>query len=66
MKRLGKFSGIIYEEDEVNNMEECGVLLTDAQANDEEFIKSHHLLDQIECSLCRGCPKAQLEVLSDD
>lgn len=29
MKRLGKFSGKVYEESEVASMTECGVCITD-------------------------------------
>ena len=30
--RLGKYSGRIYEENEMHTMEECGVFITDEQA----------------------------------
>ena len=58
MKRLGKFSGQIYEESEVKDMTECGVCITDEQSNDEEFIQKHHLKDLLDCVTCFGCPKA--------
>lgn len=59
MKRLGKFSGKVYEESEVASMTECGVCITDEQANDEEFINKHHLQDLMDCVRCFGCPTAQ-------
>ena len=36
MKRLGKYSGRIYEENEVHTMKECGVCITDEEAKDAE------------------------------
>ena len=56
MKRLGKYSGRIYEEDEISTMTECGVCITDEQASDEEWIKQHHIHDLIDCLFCKGCP----------
>lgn len=32
MKRLGKYSGRIYEENEVHTMKECGVCITDERS----------------------------------
>lgn len=58
MKRLGKFSGKIYEKSEVKDMLECGTVISDEQANDEEFIKKHHVKDLLDCAKCFGCPKA--------
>ena len=34
MKRLGKLTEKIYEENEVKNMGECGVCITDEQAEE--------------------------------
>lgn len=59
MKRLGKYSGRIYEESEVSTMEECGVCITDEQANDEQWIKSQHARDLVDCLGCGGCPMFQ-------
>ena len=39
MKRLGKYSGKVYEEHEIQNMDECGTVITDEQAADKDFIK---------------------------
>lgn len=63
MKRLGKYSGQIYEEKEVSTMEECGVCITDEQANDEEWIKVHHVGDLVDCLGCGGCPMSQKGVI---
>ena len=38
MKRLGKLTGKIYEENEVKNMGECCILITDEQVKDEKWI----------------------------
>ena len=59
MKRLGKYSGNIYNEDEVSTMEECGVLITDDEANDKEFIKHHHARDLVDCIKCYACPMSK-------
>ena len=56
MKRLGKLTGRIYEENEIYDMEECGICITDEQANDEKWIKQHHTKDLTDCDNCRGCP----------
>lgn len=56
MKILGKLTGRIYEENKIHDMEECGIQITDEQANDEEWIKQHHAKDLIDCGNCRGCP----------
>lgn len=56
MKRLGKLTGRIYEENEIHDMEECGICITDEQANNEKWIKQHHAKDLADCANCRGCP----------
>ena len=60
MKRLGKYTGRVYNEDyDFSNCQECCVCITDEQATDTEFIDSHHLKDIMQCALCHGCPAAQ-------
>ena len=61
MKRLGKFSGHIYEGNDINNMEECGVCITDEQASDENYIAQHHIDDLVDCVTCCGCPMARVQ-----
>lgn len=56
MKRLGLYSGRIYEENEVENMEECGLCIADEEANDKEWIKKKHDEHIGRCSNCFGCP----------
>lgn len=56
MKRMGKLSGKIYSDDEIKTMPECGIYLTDEQANEPEYIRSLHAVKSIDCELCRGCP----------
>lgn len=63
MKRLGKYTGKIYEENEVEQMQECGVCVSDEQANDEKYINEHHLQDLKDCVTCCGCPMAQKNVI---
>ena len=57
--RLGKYSGKLYTEDEVKNMQECGVCVSDEQANNKEWINKQHLHDLKDCVTCYGCPMAQ-------
>ena len=59
MKRLGQFSGKIYSEEEAKDMKECGVILSDSEASDEEFINEHHIKDLQHCLVCMGCPLSQ-------
>lgn len=61
MKRLGMYSGRIYNEDQVKDMEECGVMISDEQANDKEWIANQHSEHIGECSNCFGCPLANRE-----
>lgn len=56
MKRLGKFSGKIYEYDEIKTIEECCLCITDEQANDEEFISNYRSKSLLDCIGCNGCP----------
>lgn len=58
MKRLGKYTGNIYEESEIASMQECGVQISDQQAQDEEWVKTHHAKDLARCIMCMGCPEA--------
>ena len=53
MKRLGKLTGRIYEENEIHDMEECGICITDEQANDEKWIKQRRAKDLTDCANCR-------------
>ena len=56
MKRLGKLTGRIYEENKIHEMEECGICITDEQANDEKWMKQRRAKDLTDCANCRGCP----------
>lgn len=62
--RLGKYSCKLYIEDEVKNMQECGVCISDEQANNEEWINERHLQDLKDCVTCCGCPMAQKNVIN--
>lgn len=54
--RLGKLSGKIYRDAEVDTMRECGIVLTEEQANDELYVKLQHLKHINDCVNCNGCP----------
>ena len=62
MKRLGMYSGRIYEENEVENMKECGVMLSDEQIDDEDHLEFMRRDYRAGCLICRGCPESQKEV----
>ena len=55
MKRLGKLTERIYEENEIHDMEECGTFITDEQEKDKDWIKKQHNKDLAKCDKCRGC-----------
>lgn len=60
MKRLGHFTKTIYDENyDFSNCPECCLMITDEQANDEEFINQQHLKDLMNCITCMGCPASQ-------
>lgn len=62
MKRLGWCSLRLYEEDERHNMHECGVCVTNAQAEDTvymEKLKNHFHSRCAGCSLCRESMKVR-------
>lgn len=61
MKRLGIYSGRIYNEDQVKDMEECGAMISDEQATDKEWIANEHSKHIGQCSNCFGCPLSNRE-----
>jgi len=66
MKRLGKFTGKIYNESDFENggIYECATLISDEQANDENFIQEHHLVDLTACLNCFNCPASQSSIVN--
>lgn len=59
MKRLGKLTGTIYDNNyDFSQCPECCTCITDEQANDEEFIEQQHQKDLQDCITCFGCPAA--------
>ena len=59
MKRLGKFSGKIYDESyDIDLIEECCLLISDEQAENEEFIRSQRVKNLLICAQCYGCPRS--------
>ena len=60
MKRLGLFSGKIYNEDEVKTMNECGLCMTDEQAHNTEFIEKMRDENLDKCINCFGCLMANM------
>ena len=58
MKRLGFFSGNVYDYAE-RDTEECCMLISEDQANDENYIKKKHYVLKLECNGCGGCPMSR-------
>lgn len=60
MKKLGKFTGKVYDDDyDFSKCPECCVCISDEEANDEDCIVQRHANDLLDCLSCRGCPAAQ-------
>lgn len=67
MKRLGKFTGTIYNEDyDFSKCPECCIILTDSQANDSAFIEAKKLSNRSTCTFCMACPAAMESKKLDD
>lgn len=67
MKRLGKFTGTIYNEDyDFSKCPECCDVLTDSQANDSAFIEAKKLSNRAICTFCMACPAAMESKKLDD
>lgn len=56
MKRLGKYSGKIYSEEEARTMEECGLIITDEQSEDKKYLLEKRKENLEHCKICLGCP----------
>ena len=57
MKRLGKFTGTVYNEDyDFSKCPECCDVLTDSQANDSAFIEAKKLSNRSTCTFLYGVP----------
>ena len=54
-KRLGVYSGRIYEaEDDYSR--ECCKVITEEQSNDENWLADQRLINSFKCMGCSGCP----------
>ena len=58
MKRLGKFSGKIYSEND-DYSSECCIIITDDNATDNSFIKASMAKNAMDCLNCHGCPESK-------
>ena len=65
MKRLGKLSGKVYSEEEFETMPECGIIITDEQAEDPAFLNELHERESLDCETCRCCPLYVVEALEE-
>lgn len=55
MRRLGLYSGRVYDDNE-DYYDECCLGLTDEQANDEDWLDDQRLINRYKCLGCYGCP----------
>lgn len=61
-KRMGKFTGIIYNDND--NPQECCTWITHEQANDENWQVLRHALDILDCKGCYCCLESQKGIVS--
>lgn len=59
MKRLGMYTGTIYEDGAFP--EECCLQITDEQANDKEYLRIKQTVNGINCRKCLACHEAMKE-----
>jgi len=59
MKRLGRFTGKVYNEQEALRIEECCDVISDAQANNKAWLESKHKKDFEKCRECMSCKEAK-------
>lgn len=60
MKRLGKFTGKIYDEDyDFSKCPECCLLISEEKAKDENFLKEAKFANYISCAKCFECPASR-------
>ena len=59
MKRIGMYTGKIYSEDEVKNMQECGICISDSDAYDAEYVRRSYESEHENCIACMSCPAAR-------
>lgn len=57
MKKLGFFTGHIYDKSEP--CEECAVNLSDERAKDIAYTSQEYLRRHVHCFQCDGCPEAK-------
>lgn len=64
MKRLGYFTGKIYDESiDTATIQECCLSLTEEQAKDEDFIQKKNFENKMKCITCFGCPISQKSIV---
>lgn len=59
MKRMGKYTGTIYDEDyDFSKCPECCVCIPDDKLNDEEYLKNLRTKILVDCAIScpGGCP----------
>lgn len=59
MKRIGMYTGKIFSEDEVKNMQECGICISDSDAQDADYVQKKYEHYHKDCISCMACPAAR-------
>lgn len=63
MRRIGKFTGVIYDEDyDFSLCQECCICVSEKDINDVDYIRDLKIRNQIDCIMCRGCPASKINV----
>lgn len=66
IKRLGKYTGKIYENDEVLNMQECGTIISDLVSEAElEYLRSRNRIDCLFCPTGPGCCPEKMKAIEN-
>lgn len=65
-KRLGKYTGKIYENDEILNMQECGTIINDLDTEAElEYLRSRNKIDCLFCPAGPGCCPEKMKAIKN-
>lgn len=59
MARIGKYSGKVYDDNQIHLMNECGILIPDSKKDDKSFCENVYKRNFATCATCKGCNKAK-------
>lgn len=62
MRRIGKFTGTLYDENyDFSLCTECCSCVSERDINDVDYMHELKIRNLISCLTCRGCPSSQME-----